>query len=150
MDYRRSIDKLEKWLTTKGYRLIKGTEKHIEDEMWYEKKIVFLSLRSTLEHQLYSLLHECGHVMIRQKEKTYSARFKTVKESEKNPQKEKTYRYIVEEIEEEIEAWRKGEKLSEKLKLNLNSDIYYKYGSRLVMSYIKLAQIQNKSSNDKK
>jgi hypothetical protein len=53
--------------------------------------------------------------------------------------KVKTMRYLVEEVEEETEAWRKGEALANKLNIAIDSDKYYTYASRFLMTYIVMA-----------
>ena len=136
----QSIDKIESWLAKKGFALLKSKLPTIQDEVDFERKVVFLSLRSKPECQLYSLLHECGHVVIRTR-KDYSIRFAASVEREENPSKNETNRSIVEQIEEEILAWREGQALANKLDIYVNDGKYYKYGFRWVMSYITLGAI---------
>lgn len=134
---KEKISKIESWLDKKGFVLCKSNKKTIEDEVDFERRVVFLSQRSKPEHQLYSLLHECGHVVIR-KRKDYKTRFKEslyIAEECKMP----TIRSSIEEIEEEILAWREGEYLAKKLSIDLDSDLYYKYGTKWVMTYVVLA-----------
>lgn len=136
----QSIDKIETWLAKKGFALLKSKLKTIQDEVDFERKVVFLSLRSKPENQLYSLLHECGHVIIRTK-KDYVYRFAASVEREEDPSKNETNRSIVEQIEEEILAWREGQNLANKLDIYVNDKKYYNYGYRWVMSYITLGAI---------
>ena len=49
----------------------------------------------------------------------------------------------VEEVEEEINAWREGENLCAKLSIDIDTDEYYKYASRWTMGYIVVAAIGN-------
>lgn len=137
LSWEKRIDVIESWLNSKGYRLIRGSNKHIIDSVDFEIKVVLLSNRSSPENQFYSILHECGHILNR--DKNFSKKYKILKESEKNPQKQKTNRFLVEEIEEETEAWRRGEILSNKLNIPVDSDKYYNYASKYLMSYIVVA-----------
>ena len=136
--WQSSIDKIEEWLNGKGYRVIKGKEKHVVDSVDFETKIVFLGTRSTEENQFYSILHECGHIVNRTKD-SFAKKYKVLKESETDPKKQKSIRYLVEEIEEETEAWRNGEVLANKLNIQLDTEKYYTYASKFLMGYIVIA-----------
>ena len=136
----QSIDKIESWLAKKGFALLKSKLSTIQDEVDFDRKVVFLSLRSKPEYQLYSLLHECGHVIIRTR-KDYRLRYAASAEREENPSKNETNRSIVEQIEEEILAWREGQSLANKLDIYVSDGKYYKYGYRWVMSYVVLAAV---------
>lgn len=136
--HQSNLDKIEEWLTGKGFRLIKGKEKHVVDSVDFDVKIVFLGTRAVEENQVYSILHECGHIMNRTKD-NFAKKYKVLKEAETNVKKTKSIRYLVEEIEEETEAWRNGEVLANKLDIKLDSDKYYTYASKFLMSYIVMA-----------
>ena len=140
-DVIQSLDKIESWLDKKGFVLCKSNKRTIQDEVDFERKVVFLSLRSSPINQLYSLLHECGHVIVRGK-KAYKEDFKEyIKSSEEDGRE--TITSSVQEVEEEIQAWREGEALARKLLINLDRAKYYKYGYKWVMGYIVLEAIGN-------
>ena len=141
LNIEHSLDLIESWLDKKGFVLCKSKKPRIQDEVDFERKVVFLSLRSSPINQLYSLLHECGHVIIRGR-KDYKTKYKShykVSEEVLPP----TMQSSVEEVEEEINAWREGENLCKKLSIEINTDDYYKYASRWVMSYIVVASLGN-------
>ena len=141
LNIEQSLDLIESWLDKKGFVLCKSKKRTIQDEVDFERKVVFLSLRSSPINQLYSLLHECGHVIIRGR-KDYKIKYKShykVSEEALPP----TIQSSVEEVEEEINAWREGENLCIKLSIDINTDEYYKYASRWVMGYIVVAAIGN-------
>lgn len=132
--WEQKINKVESWLTERGYRLIRGKQKHIIDSVDFELKIVLLSNRSTAENQFYSLLHECGHILNRNK--NFDRKYKVLRSAENDPRKQKTLRYLTEEVEEETEAWRRGQQLSEKLNIPVDYDTYHNYASKYIMTYI--------------
>jgi len=141
LNIEQSLELIESWLDKKGFVLCKSKKRTIEDEVDFERKVVFLSLRSSPINQLYSLLHECGHVIIRGR-KDYKIKYKShykVSEEVIPP----TMQSSIEEVEEEINAWREGENLCVKLSIDINTDEYYKYASRWIMGYIVLAAIGN-------
>lgn len=132
--WEQNIQIVENWLSKRGFRLIRGNEKHVSDSVDFDLKLVLLSGRSNSENQFYSVLHECGHILNR--DKNYDRKYKTLKQSEQDLRKQKTLRFLTEEIEEETEAWRRGEELAKKLKIAVDSDTYHKYASRYIMSYV--------------
>jgi len=136
------IDKVEAWLYKRRFVLLKSKFPTIEDEVDFERKVVFLSLKSKPENQLYSLLHECGHIIIRSR-KDYAERYKSSIAFSEGKLNKETYRASIEEIEEEILAWREGYALASKLEIPIKENIYYRYSSRWVMTYIVKASIGN-------
>lgn len=137
----QNFNKVQAWLDKRGYSLFRSRKKTIVDEVDTEIKVVFISERSKPINQLYSLLHECGHIVERSK-KNYIVKYKEKTQREDNPSNNYySYRYLVEEIEEEISAWRHGEELARKLGICIDEKEYYKYGSRWVMTYIVQAAV---------
>lgn len=130
---------IESWLTKKGFSLFRSKQKSIVDEVDFERKVVFISERYKTNFQFYSLLHECGHIVLRTK-KNYETYFKASFDYETSNKKQ-SYRASVEEIEEEILAWREGFNLAKKLKIFVDEDKYYTYSSRWVMTYVVKAAI---------
>jgi hypothetical protein len=128
------IDIVEHWLAKRGYKIVRGRTKHIVDSVDFEMKLVFLSERSKEHNQLFSILHECGHILNR--DKNFNKKYKALSAAEKDPRKLKTMRFLVEEIEEETEAWRRGEILANKLNLELDTEQYYNYASKFLMTYV--------------
>lgn len=139
----QTLSIIESWLDKKGFVLCKSSKRTIQDEVDFERKVVFLSLRSSPINQIYSILHECGHVILRTR-KDYPIRFKD-HFSANNADGNITIRATVEEIEEEILAWREGENLAKKLGIHIDTNSYYRYGFRWVMGYVTLASIGNEN-----
>lgn len=143
LNTKQALSKIETWLDKKGFVLCKSKNRTIEDEVDFERKVVFLSLRSKPIYQVYSILHECGHVIIRGR-KSYKEDFKSHIEVCENGARP-TFRSSIEEVEEEINAWREGERLAKKLSIELDREEYYKYSSKWVMGYIVLASLGRES-----
>lgn len=131
----QNFSTLEAWINRRGFILFRSKHKKISDEVDFDRNIVFINERSTPIHQFYSALHECGHIIVRSK-KDYKKTFKASVAYNEDMSAKLTFRSLVEEIEEEILAWREGEKLCKKLSINLDTDKYYTYSSRWVMTYI--------------
>lgn len=137
----QSLSIIESWLDKKGFVLCKSNKKTIQDEVDFERKVVFLSLRSSPINQLYSVLHECGHVIVRGK-KTYKQDFREYINASEGEGRT-TITSTIQEIEEEILAWREGAALAKKLHISMDREKYYKYGYKWVMTYVVLAAIGN-------
>jgi hypothetical protein len=137
------ILKLEKWLNGKGLTLVKG--KKLDDEVFMEKKIVLLSTKQNLKHQLFSLLHECGHVMIRCTPKDFQEEYPVLAALEnKEPEYRFPLRFYMEEIKEEIQAWDNGLLLAKILSIPIPKQEYYNFASRWVLRYCALATVDRK------
>lgn len=136
------INKVEKWIHSFNFELVKG--KHLRDEVFVDKKIVTLSTKQNLVHQLFSLLHECGHMIIRLNKKRFGETYPTLVELEDKELKKYPLRFHLEEVKEEIEAWDKGFELAKKLGIPISDRDYYKFASRWVLRYMALATVDKK------
>ena len=138
------LKKLETWVNKKGFLLIKGKQKHIIDQIFMDKKIIFLSTRQKPINQLFSFLHEAGHLLIRIDNKKFVKEFPTLSSLEDKEGIKKPLRYYAEEVYEEQVAWKNGEKIAEELKIPLDVNAYYKYASRFLLQYMAMATCDRK------
>jgi len=135
-DYIRMI---EAWAALRGYKVF---GKWSEDAFYDKDKEIVYSLRTKeKKHQVYSLLHECGHALAFES-KGYKNRFPTMskrrfKTAKVNP---RTNAFRVEQIIEEHDAWERGYNLACRLGIEIDKEDYNKYASRYVMSYIRKAK----------
>jgi hypothetical protein len=135
-DYIRMI---EAWAALRGYKVF---GKWSEDAFYDKDKEIVYSLRTKeKKHQVYSLLHECGHALAFES-KGYKNRFPTMskrrfKTAKVNP---RTNTFKVEQIVEEYDAWERGYNLACRLGIEIDKEDYNKYASRYVMSYIRKAK----------
>lgn len=143
--YQKAIDKVVAWATNRGYDVDFGGS--YEDRMSEFEKIITINTRFKPEIQLYALLHECGHVLIRCDKKRYKRHFRVLASAEtlsrtKHSFNKRSYRskaWQVDQIAEEIDAWRKGRELAKRLKIKINEDTYDKEIGRWVFTYISYA-----------
>ncbi len=128
MDYQWSIDELVFWSLGKGYSVdfVKKAENSICE---IDKYIVINSL-SSKENQFYSLLHECGHILVNKDSGVFDIKRK-LKSLEESSSKFKTIRVI-----EEIEAWKKGYHLAKKLKLPVDDEKWHQDMTKAIGKYI--------------
>jgi Zn-dependent peptidase ImmA (M78 family) len=132
-----NLSKLDAWAIKKRLEVCTGygvdAYYHDERHVVYDKKL------RQKKHQIYSLLHECGHALAFQSKQSYKNNFPTLhkhrfKEAKINKRRNL---FKVETIIEEWDAWRRGFALSERLDLDLNQEDYYNYASRWVMTYVR-------------
>ena len=86
---------------------------------FYGTKEIYISSRLKPYNQLVILLHECGHHLIGDAE--HHDRF-GLGYPQTDPEVTKTFRHRVACLEEELEAWHRAWKLSQRLELNLDRD----------------------------
>ena len=134
----RGIDALINWTHKKGYDI--EFDYCVHDEFRPDDKMITISTRQGREKQLYSLLHECGHLILQNNDDLYSAKYpssakmanynsnRTLKRSEK---------YKVDVMAEEIDAWRKGKDLAKRLGVYVDEDNYYSTSTKCLYTYIK-------------
>ena len=67
--WEEQFEELEVWLLDKGYTL--SVAHDVEDCVHLEDKIVCIQSRSKPETRYYSLLHECGHILVAQGSKQW-------------------------------------------------------------------------------
>jgi Zn-dependent peptidase ImmA (M78 family) len=134
IEYQKTIEMLSSYLKKRGIYLAKGNW----DAYFHEDKVVVYNYKlRNKENMIFSILHEIGHHLAFTNRKTYKNRFPVLYKQrfgEGNINK-RTNRYRMEVIIEEHDAWKRGERLAKKLKLDINGDRYYTYASRWVKSY---------------
>jgi len=100
-------------------------------------KTILVVGRAAPEKQLYYLLHECGHHLIGNKE--HHERFGLGYPFADDPVVNTTFHHRVACLEEEMEAWTRGWRLSKRLRLKLDRDDFDKVRIECLRSYIKWA-----------
>lgn len=79
------------------------------DEFWIDERVVTINDSRTLREQLFVLLHEAGHVILRNKEE-FDKMFPDSKTSK------------IEILKEEVIAWEEARKLATRLDIPLGKD----------------------------
>ena len=135
----KDIDKLVDWAQRQGYDVY--MENTVNDVVNSTSKEIEISTRQNLENQLYSLAHECGHVLL-YNSKSYEHEFphcyKYLKRG-RSRHMERRKRYKVELIREETEAWRRGSSLLRRLNCFIDEEKISKLAAECVFSYMEEA-----------
>ena len=130
------ISLIAAWAKTRGYSVF---GKWDEDAFYDKDKEIVYSLRTKeKKHQMYSLLHECGHAVAFDS-KSYKDNFPNLAAIRFKTSRVSKRRNVVkcETIAEEWDAWKRGFKLARRLGIEVNKEDYFDYASRNVMTYVR-------------
>ena len=136
--FESGIEELIEWTNKKGYDI--EFDYCVHDEFRPSDKSISISTRQGPENQLYALLHECGHLILQNNENLYNKKYPSsakMATCNSNLRLERSSRYKVDVLTEEIDAWRKGKDLAKRLEIYIDEDRYYLLMSKCVYSYIK-------------
>ena len=129
---------LNEWLISRGFSLFQYTD--AQNCVFWETREIHINSRMHIEKRLYVLIHECGHVLINSnRERTYAlSKSANVSHFVKIS---KVKRVSV--IAEEIEAWRRGERLASRLSVEIDLRKFDKFKTSCLMGYIHWAAEQD-------
>ena len=136
--FESGIEELIEWTNKKGYDI--EFDYCVQDEFRPDDKMITISTRQGREKQLYSLLHECGHLILQNNDDLYSAKYpSSAKMANYNSNRtlERSEKYKVDVMAEEIDAWRKGKDLAKRLGVYVDEDNYYSTSTKCLYTYIK-------------
>jgi len=104
-----------------------------------DEKIIHINSRQLPEHQLFILLHECGHMLIGSESANPSHRFRLGYPSSFDPEVKGKFIHRCAIVEEEFEAWHRGQKLAAKLNIDINRKNYDSLKTTMLKTYMKWA-----------
>ena len=131
--WKKQFDIIENWIKTKGYRVWCYTD--ADDQVDFEKKIVHIDSRQHAENRFYTLLHECGHMLISQTARQFAIDHPMYAfSSDIRSCKSKAYQVSL--VAEEIEAWKRGRRLAKRFGLRVNDEKLNRVMTDCVISYI--------------
>jgi len=129
------IGSVSDWLHKRGYTI--ECSYNAEDQVLLGHKKVTISTRNSPENRLYILLHECGHLLEYNNDSpSYHKKYPLSEPMLMDARKKYSIRGRVEIVEEEINAWKKGEKLADRLGFKMDKERYRKYAAKQVITYI--------------
>ena len=125
------IQYLESYLITEyDTTVIFGKDER--DAFYYDANCIGICTKHSEEIQLFCLLHEAGHLIIRTRE-NFDECYPDV---HKSPL---TQRSRVDTIKEEMDAWSEGRNLAKVLGIEIDDNRWNNYWKRQVYKYIKWA-----------
>jgi len=128
-----SIQKIEGWLIKQGYTLHFGRT----DQVNRDPNVVTITSTLSRKPKIYSLLHECGHVIL-YNSSDYLKKYKSVDIGDNQDQRHaKSLIFRYKKLAEEMEAWNEGYKLAQKLGIKISKVAYDTYAAPWIHSYIR-------------
>jgi len=134
MNWKDQIDDIEIWLSKKGYDVIYSAG--VEDCVYMADKTMHINSRCSLETQYYTMLHECGHILIMCGESDWKKEIPHHASAVVDGRIERGKAFKVSLVAEEIEAWRRGKRLGKKYGHYINENKYNTIVTDCVWSYI--------------
>jgi hypothetical protein len=124
------------WLAKKGYMVVLDTD--VEDQVDFTPNIVQINSRQHAESRFYTLLHEAGHVLIRQGWRQFHADHPMYTcSTDGRAMRGRVYRVSL--VAEECEAWKRGRRLAKRFGLYVYDKKYDRISTDCLMSHIKWA-----------
>ena len=138
--FEEGFSQVEQWLEKKGWTV--DCDYSVRDEIFFHGKYITISKRNGIEKRFYSLLHECGHLLVQQNNNQYEQKYPTQARmnqfmAHKGIEKSKDFR--VETLIEEIEAWERGKKLADRLGLFYDQKNFHTLTNQCIYTYIEWA-----------
>ncbi len=131
------LNMLNIWAIERGYSVAFINDG--DDAICYLSKMIEINASLPKEIQIIRLLHECGHVLIYENGSFFD--FKSLRTVSKESTKYRVYTVV-----EEIEAWKRGEKLAKRLGMDIDSELLEKSKVSALKKYIDWAA--KKENND--
>lgn len=132
----RALKVIQAWLLKhKGWSLVRGQRE--VDMIDFLEKTVKNCTRGKVEHQMFGLLHECGHLIAGGK----AAILRLVQVPNGVC---RTRHHRVSTVLNEVRAWDAGERLAKRLGIKIDSSNYAKYRSKYLVKYFKWAMNSKK------
>ena len=129
MTHEESIDTLVYWLQKRGYFV--DFDRNGDDSVDREEKIVSINSTRSLETQVYVILHECGHVLVAKSDNIVNGAEEVLcKYSERS----KIFKIFT--VIEEVEAWKRGLRLANKLDIPIDKNKWNKDVARAINKYM--------------
>lgn len=127
----RNMDRLVDWCRQRGVKVTFVKER---GAVYYpDFKVIKLSHKLKLDKQVAYLLHECGHHLIGMKaDDRFSMGY-----PQWDPNHRRTFLHRATCLEEEFEAWHRGWRLAQRLRIVYDRRLYNRFRLACIRSYIK-------------
>ena len=132
MTHEQALGTVIYWLQSKGYFV--DFARNGDDSVDREAKIVSINSTRSLETQLYTLLHECGHVLVSKSDSIVNGAEEVLG---KYGEKTKIYKTFT--VIEEVEAWKRGLSLANRLCIPVDKDKWNRDVARAIGTYMEWA-----------
>ena len=136
--WQKHFDTLARWADNWGYTVV--CETNADDSIDFEHKTIYINSVNWAERRYYTLLHECGHLLIEKGGESFAKTLPCpLYAYSTDGRTTKTDAYKISLIAEEIDAWRRGLRLADRLGLPVDRRKFDAEMAKSVMSYVEEA-----------
>ena len=130
MSFNKDFKIVEGWLASRGWHVYSYTD--ATDATYWHLKQIHIDSRKHSEKRLYTLLHECGHVLVDDnRDRIHSLSRNAHTDAPQRASREKRIAIL----SEEYEAWKRGERLAKRLDIKINTKKFDAHRATCLMSY---------------
>ena len=129
MNHEDAITAVTYWFQQKGYHV--EIDRDGEDAIDRDSKFVSINSTRSLETQLHVILHEAGHLLVEKSDKITNGIPEVLNKYSEKSKIHRTFTVI-----EEIEAWKRGLKLANRLGIKINKEKWNKDVARAIYKYM--------------
>ncbi len=130
MNDRERLQRICDWAHDRGYLVDLYPADHEADEVDPATKVITIATGQTLRQKVWAALHECGHIL------GYEARDFLFSDAPHRITPRMSPRSRLAVVENELDAWRRGWRLAERLELGLSARSYEKEAAIWVLTYV--------------
>jgi hypothetical protein len=132
INWTRQLERLTKYAANRGYMVVFEKSAENQDSVDPERKVIRISTGHTNEMAFYCFLHELGHVVLMDDHKKYKHSYGIIWNSFSG----NSLTLRVTTLQEELDAWREGLKLSRRLKLKVNRRKFEIVKAKCIATYL--------------
>jgi len=140
------IKKIVKYAEKQGFDVYLGTESTVMFKRTYptnKPSAIEIRKQKNKTYELYDLLHELGHYLIRKDWRAYKEAYPHTTQAEFQHYRKGIYKYKrrigyhIETVKEEYAAWDEGLKLARKKRIPIDVEDYRNYSNRMLATYVR-------------
>lgn len=117
-----------RWCAARGIA-VTFDDVRCKGEYEHKTKTIRINRRQVPETKLYTLLHECGHNLVTVNDR--ARRFRAWEQYDIN-----SSTVIIIDLDEEFEAWHRGQKLAKRLGIRLNTQKWDRYRAKCIKAHM--------------
>ena len=129
--------KVVNYAYNKGFKVIE--EQNGTNSVCLNAYFITINASQGPENRLFSLLHECGHILLCADETRYKEAFPGVWNGVQDKRSSRSRFFRVSLVEEEMAAWNEGLKLAKRLGIKINRKNWDKHKTDCLYTYLRWA-----------
>ena len=131
------FEEVVRWLAKRGYSVV--LKSGVDDQIVFDDKTILIDSHDWPETRFYTLLHEAGHYLLNEIKDSFLEDHPVYPSEVFDKRTERSRKYLVSMVSEELAAWNKGSRLAKRLDLYINKKKFFDQMTDAVFSYIEVA-----------